>query len=289
MALERVKTWIAGEILTASDLNNEFDNIVDYVNGLQTSIDTNTSDIADINDELDDINGDIVDLQNQIDDLGDDIDDTNDLINALVPVGTIIAFYNYDNATSYNAAYWQLCDGSLIDDDASPFDAENAPDLSGRYLVGYGTDDGADMDTAVWNTAPVGNAAHQVDLRHSHTSAAHTHTSAAHSHGEGTLRFRVFEYTTSGTKFVGYDSGGSDVNIATVRTVGTNFSDAPNVMVKSPSSSTNYYTTAGSGSTNSTTPGSTGSTTPGSTGQNLSTTQSIQPRSIRVYYLLRKK
>jgi len=291
MALERVKIWIAGEILTASDLNTEFDNIVDYVNTLQDLIDTNSSDIATLQTDVNDINADILDLQGQIDDTNTDLDNQIDtvttLINDLVPIGTIIPFYNYNNLVSYNADYWQLMNGETIDDALSPFDTQVATDMSGRYMVGFGTDGDENMGTDPWSVTPAGNAAHQIDIRHNHSSASHSHSSASHSHGAGTLKFKVAESTS--TVFQFYTSGGTATTALGQGVITFNQGGISNAS-KSWSTGT-WYTDSGSGtgSTDSTTPGSTGSTTPGSTGNNLSTTQSIQPRSIRVYYLLRKR
>ncbi len=68
MAISRVKTWIAGEVLTASDLNSEFNNIlnngVDLVfpatkavdlngNELILDADADTSITADTDDQID--------------------------------------------------------------------------------------------------------------------------------------------------------------------------------------------------------------------------------------------
>jgi hypothetical protein len=107
---------------------------------------------------------------------------------ALVPVGSIIPFYDLGAVCTFTAANWEYCDGSVVTSATSPIVGQTKPDLSNRYLVGFGTEGGTDIDTAAWATAAVGNANHQIDLAHTHTGPSHTHTVTATgtSDAEGT-------------------------------------------------------------------------------------------------------
>lgn len=88
--------------------------------------------------------------------------------NQLVPVGSIIAHYDFDAAVTINTSYWAYCDGSVISNASSALNGQTLPDLSNRYLVGFGTEGGGDIDSAAWATDAVGNASHQVNLSHYH-------------------------------------------------------------------------------------------------------------------------
>jgi hypothetical protein len=65
----------------------------------------------------------------------------------LVPVGTIVGHYDFNAAVTFTDD-WLYCDGSVIADAASPINGQTLPDLSNRYLVGFGTEGGGDIDTA---------------------------------------------------------------------------------------------------------------------------------------------
>lgn len=78
------------------------------------------------------------------------------------PIGSIIPFYDYNGALTFDAAYWAYCNGQSIT--VSGIGTQTLPDLSGRYLVGFGTDGGADIGSAPWATALVGNAGHSITL-----------------------------------------------------------------------------------------------------------------------------
>lgn len=230
------------------------------------------------------------------------LSDLTAAVNAAVPVGTIIPFYDFNALVAFSPATWAYCDGSVIADAGSPINGQTLPDLSGRYLVGFGTDGGGDIDTAAWATAAVGNAGHTVNLQHSHTVNSHSHTVDSHNHSSGTLQFKVFRYINDIAAGVGvypqkyqfYTSGGTATDILTTPT--TAYGDAAGTVpvvtgAFAPSVGgalgVDYYTTGGAGNTGSTSPG-TSAETPGTNNQ-LSTTQSIQPRSIRVRFIIRYK
>lgn len=134
----------------------------------------------------------------------------------LVPVGSIIPFYDFNGALTFNTSYWAYCNGQTLT--VLGIGAQTLPDQSGRYLVGFGTDGGGNIGSATWATAAVGNANHQINLSHAHTVASHTHTVAghshtvdahshtvnshthglgAHTHGAGTLSFNILQFWNS--------------------------------------------------------------------------------------------
>lgn len=264
---------------------------------------------------------------------------------SLPPVGSIIPHYDFAGTVTIDTAYWVYCDGSVISNGSSPINGLTLPDLSGRYLVGFGTDGGGDIDTAIWGTGAVGNAAHQVNLQHSHTVNAHshdlanhvhaggshthniashnhdmqnhTHSVGPHTHGPGTLQFQIGDYTNGLTETLSFfDSSGTSIIVAssgntpggagavyesnntqpsfsmwttTAGATGTSGSGSGSTDVPSTNttSSVSLVTDpSGTGNTGVPVPNLSGSTSTATDNQ-LSTTQSIQPRSIRVRYIMR--
>lgn len=182
----------------------------------------------------------------------------NIVVPSLPPIGTIIPFYDFNAALTFDATYWAYCDGSTKTIAGSSY---TLPDLSNRYLVGFGTEAGGDIDTEAWATAAVGNASHQVDI--------------SHTHGAGTLQFTVAHFNIGNLSVYFYNQDGSERNaFKTYRTPDTG---APSVSSPYDFDFTNglAYTKKDSGS--------------GSVASGLSSTQSIQPRSVRVRYLMRIK
>lgn len=181
---------------------------------------------------------------------------------ALVPIGSIIPFYDYNGALTFDTSYWAYCNGQTKT--ITGIGAQTLPDLSNRYLVGFGTEGGADNGSAAWSTTPVGNASHQVNLSHDHTSASHNHTSS------GNL------YALIGS-LVGYSGIALSYTSKTIstftanRVTGTSVSSAT---VTGRDEGVPVY-------------GTSDNTTPANTGSALSATQSIQPRSVLVRYIMR--
>lgn len=200
------------------------------------------------------------------------------------PIGSIIPFYDFNGALTFNSTVWKYCDGTA-GVTIGGIGAQTLPDLSNRYLVGFGTDGGGDIDSAAWATAVVGAASHQVDLSHAHTSAAHVHTSAAHTHGVGSFQFQVANYVHPAELHM-YESDGSSRQISDHSQESFVAGGVVKYMAFGVTSYT-FYTKNGAGTSGSTTPGDTGSTTPGATGTSGSAAQSIQPRSIRVRFIMR--
>jgi len=213
-----------------------------------------------------------------------------DLPNALVPVGAIIPWYDYNSSLTIDGNYWKYCDGSAVT--VGNIGVQTLPDLSNRYLVGFGTEAGGNIDTAGWSTTVVGNASHQINIQHSHDVDIATFSSDAgssHSHGPGTLKFvtgyintgkELWLYQNTGTSYKAIDSTGfsyesglnndylptitaADLTFTTQSGTGTSASEA---------SHTHYINPPNKSSTN-----------------GLSTTQSIQPRSIKVRFIMRVK
>jgi hypothetical protein len=129
---------------------------------------------------------------------------------AMPPIGSIVAHYDYNAALTINSDYWRYCDGSSVT--ITGIGTQTLPDLSNRYLVGFGTEGGGDIDTAAWATAAVGNASHQVDLSHTHTFT--TGAGGAHSHGAGTLQFSVGRSDTG--SFITFAANGADQTVYTI-------------------------------------------------------------------------
>jgi hypothetical protein len=182
------------------------------------------------------------------------------LLSLLPPVGTVLPFMDYNGAATFDSNYWAYMDGSVLSDSDSPLDGETLTDLSGRYLVGFGTDGGEDIDSAAWSVTPVGNAGHTVDLEHSHTVDSHDHDVAYLASNE----IRFYETTFGGSNFGTIAEaaafGGGGLTALVLSFTGA----SPPFNAKSSAE------------------------TPGTNNQ-LSTTQSIQPRSIPCRFIIRIK
>lgn len=107
------------------------------------------------------------------------------LTDATTPIGTIVAFYDFNGVATFDLTIWNYCDGAVINSPGSPIDGQTLPDLSGRYICGFGTDGGGDIGTAPFSATPVGNANSETDLTHTHTVDNHSHTVNNHSHTIG--------------------------------------------------------------------------------------------------------
>ena len=247
-----------------------------------------------------------------------------------VPIGSIIPFYDFNATLTFNTTSWEYCNGSAVASASSPIFGQTLPDLSNRYLVGFGTEGGGDIGTAVWATAAVGAASHTLNLQHSHTVNAHTHDLANHTHmggshthsigshvhnvpdhyhGKGTLNI-----TASGSHIhdttIDEPAGGiatsacltANTTIPTTRDTAAaththasgDFAGLVGATASGNDGDAGFNTDGSSGTTGAdgvvaTTVPSTntsGSTSPGTDNQ-LSAAQSVQPRSIRVRYIMR--
>lgn len=191
----------------------------------------------------------------------------------LVPIGTIIWFYDFNALVTFDSNYWRYCNGDVLAYPASPLNGQTLPDLSGRYIVGFGTDGGGDIGTAAWAVLPVGNANHQINIQHQHDMGNHTH-------GNGSLSFKVMTFSpvlgvigNGAIAYFNYQSGGLGGGgdyYPSISYVPTGDPAQPNEDV---------FTYGGSGST--------GAPSTNLTNNQLSSTQSIQPHSIRARALMR--
>lgn len=256
----RVKTWSSGETVSASDLNTEFNIAINALTDGTAEVSFSTLACS----GLATFSGNTIIGSNAVDTLVINATTTISSINvlkALVPIGSIIPFYDFDAALTFDTDYWCYCDGQSQTIGGS---ARTTPDLSGRYLVGFGgaTDGAGDIDTAAWATAAVGNALHQVNLQHSHS----------HTHGVGSLQFSTLRVDASSGDVYAYASNGTETDIIENSLIESGVSDVATIIKNTGT----YYTKDGTGSTAS------DATNGGST------TQSIQPRSIRVRFIMRK-
>lgn len=223
----------------------------------------------------------------------------------LTPIGSIIPFYDYNGVLTFDTDYWAYCDGSVVSINGTNY---TLPDLSGRYIVGFGTPGGGNIDTATWETTAVGNTAHKININHYHTVNSHNHSIAGHStsagtshtHGVGTLKFKTgyFEKDDQNIYYMRfYDNGGALSSPYNFKYFGVSSGSGTvrfwGLKDSLTTSSVDYYTASGSGSTSSESSHthtisvmSTLNTSPNTNSQ-LSTTQSIQPESIRVRYIMR--
>lgn len=208
-------------------------------------------------------------------------------VGPLPPIGSIIPFYDFNALVTFDTNYYRYCNGAVLAYASSPLNGQTLPDLSGRYLVGFGTDGGGNIGTALWATAAVGNASNQINIAHTHDHDHFHLESGSHTHGPGTLQFLVATTTTpsgAGNRFQMYDSGGSAI---TIMSYGTDLGGSGvSIMEQGDSTQRSYYTSTGSGVTASTVI-TTASPNTNTTTSALSSTQSIQPTSIRVRFIMR--
>lgn len=217
----------------------------------------------------------------------------------LVPIGTVISFYPYDgdDELTYDTTSWMLCNGAtdIVFGDGRTRDL---PDQSGRYLAGFGTDGDGNIGSVAFSPDPVGNVDHQINIQHSHgalgaTSIASGNQSADHTHGPGTLQFHtghtnddtgdqmIFFYEADGTpRPIIREPVGGEVSLGDI--------DVNYVKFVPLLGDRQLYTRSGSGATSGVSTNHTHNTDINHTHANaLSTTQSIQPRSIRYRFLMR--
>jgi len=223
----------------------------------------------------------------------------------LLPIGTLVPFYDFNGALTFNTALWRYCDGSVLAYPASPLNGQTLPDLSGRYPVGFGTDGGGNIGTAPWATAPVGNAGNTVNLQHSHTVAGHTHTGPSHTHNVTAHTHSISvdgdhahtgltDVISNNTGFVGSQQAIMDDDgvIKTTHHFAVdagvyNFEGQHRHGISTDGSHNHTAATgAASPTTDASGTGATGSAAPGTNNQ-LSSTQNIQPSSIRVRYIIK--
>lgn len=312
--LQRVKSpeWAAGDTLTAADLVAEFNNIINGLNG-SNDIEVDSANITASlsvtgNAVIGTANANIHTITGQVNISNTVTVTTNvnagninaattliaanvDIIKALPPIGSIIPFFDFSDALTWDSTYWKICNGQSATIGGS---SRTTPDLSGRYLVGFGTDGGGDNNGGVLNAVATGNAGHTIDISHTHTTniaafssaTANVESTAAggsHDHGgrtdgmeEDAANESSFDYRirddglgwvnrVAGSRHIVVDSGSTDEG-------------QHDHQIASDGSHTHTLTHIHEIDPPITTSGS-----------SLSSTQSIQPRSIRVRYIMRAK
>lgn len=105
---------------------------------------------------------------------------TAGLSDILTPIGTIIPFYDFNGALTFNPTNWAYCDGSVKT--VGSIGAQTLPDLSNRYLVGFGNEGAGDIGTDPWSSLAIGNPSHIVNLSHVHSMNGHVHNMHSHTH-----------------------------------------------------------------------------------------------------------
>lgn len=143
---------------------------------------------------------------------------------------------------------------------------------------------GGGIGSAAWATANVGNTDHAVNIQHTHTGPSHTHTVASHSHTVTAHTHKWME--VAGTNHAFQSDGTTTRNFDTINNVTTG---GATVVANLVNGTNDLYASAASPSTDATGTVTTSPDGSGATGTGLSTTQSIQPQSVRVRYLIRKR
>lgn len=202
-----------------------------------------------------------------------------------VPIGSVISWDDYNGVLTLDPNY-RYCDGLVINAPGSPLDGLATRDLSGAYIVGYGTLGSGDIGSALYDVTPIGNSNNQVALNHTHTYA-HTHPGPSHQHGGGTLSVS-YGASDSNSLFL-YDNGiGKEyISVSGLANPGVGF---VNFLLKGPgwpAGLESLILTNFNGSTSSGGTGNTGAASPPGTSSSLSSTQSIQPRSQRFRMIIR--
>ena len=228
-----------------------------------------------------------------------------------VPIGTVVPFQDFGGLVTFDSAIWKYCDGTAIPGAPSPTNplgGQLTEDMSGRYLIGFGTVGGGNIGTDPWAAPAIGNAGWTVNLQHSHTVNNHTHdlsnhhhsigSDGLHNHASGTYVAEAeFCNTATGEGgeagvYINQVSNGNNWNSnyfwdltsasADLNAVVSNRSLALNVEGDSANNGTHDHSgVTGAPSTN-----ISGGATPGTDNQ-LSAVQDIRPSSIRVRYIIR--
>lgn len=184
------------------------------------------------------------------------------MMNALTPIGSVLYFDDLNGVNTINSNYWVAIKGQTISDEDSVYNGVTLPDLSGRYIVGYGNDAGGNIDSATWSYSPVGNAGHTVNISHTHDNHVHK-VAYVESLNRNT---RLYTGTYGGTTYRDIDKTNYGITGGSVAIFPTAFSD------NGISLGDHFVSSA-----------------PNASDYSGSTSQTIQPRSIRFRAYLRFK
>lgn len=176
-----------------------------------------------------------------------------------VPLGGHIPWDDFNGALSLQAG-WEYADGTTVTTVGSPLFGQTKKDLSGAYIVGFGTLGGGNIGTSTYSSVAVGNANHQIDIRHRH--------SMVHTHGSGTYA-ALWTQNSSNGDFHWQEVGTSGW------TSNSRAEDDPDSAIPG-----TYFTGVDVA-------GSSGSASTSNTGYDLSETQNIQPLSYRFRFIVR--
>lgn len=122
-------------------------------------------------------------------------------LNAVQPVGSVIATWDNSDATLKaipdTTNYWAYMDGQTISDVDSPFDGVTLPDLTEAMVTFSGT-----VSSSLSGEYEITANNHKHLSEHSHTMV-HSHTLASHSHADDTTwSFAKFGFGGSGTFYI---------------------------------------------------------------------------------------
>lgn len=195
-----------------------------------------------------------------------------------VPVGSIISWNDFNGTLTLDPNY-RYCDGSVIVAPGSPIDGQTTDDLSGAYIVGYGTLGAGDIGTVPWSASPVGNANHQIAINHTH-SHTHTHPGPSHTHNySGVIQIADWDSNS-----IGWANINDHIQTLTVQSgVGATALQKGSSWTGASGSVSVAY----GGATTSSGSGNTGAASTPTTSSSLSATQNIQPRSQRYRFIIR--
>jgi hypothetical protein len=120
--------------------------------------------------------------------------------NKLTPVGTVMTFDDLNGVNTVDTDIWAALNGQTISDVLSVYNGLTLKDVSGRYIVGYGTDGGGDIASAAYSMTIVGNAGHSVNLAHIHQTAYRSGSNLGFYNINGSA---VSEFAFAKTQFTG--------------------------------------------------------------------------------------
>ena len=256
------KNYLDGDVYFESDVDDIRDGIVDFLN---------VDRIDDVNIQNEGITGSdkLVDASVSTAKIADEAvtEPKIQLESRYMPIGSITMFHTFNGAVSIPRG-WMQCNGDVVN--ATNYDAihssgdfvtdgvgsaalnaKNLPSMISKYPVGVAstTQDGSVAITSV------GNSSNQIDIEHSHTVNAHNH--------------QWYDFNGAGDHN-SYDGAGSLLSINT--SLGTTSNAGIEASTASVSKlGTDFFTD---------------NQTPG-TNNSLSSTQSIQPESLEVIYIIK--
>ena len=73
-----------------------------------------------------------------------------------VPVGTILPHYDFNGVLTFDTPIYKFCDGSIVADAESLLNGLYVPDMSNRYLVGFGSSQVDEVQLLTTNHVPNG-------------------------------------------------------------------------------------------------------------------------------------